>query len=132
MLETTGPEREVIDITGGVDTHADTHTVAALDGLGRLLGHATFPATVSGFHELLTGWSVMGLSSRWGWKGQAPTGPASSNICAPTASGSSRSTSLTGVRDAIWASPTRPTQSLLLEQCRQERQPGPRRPATGS
>lgn len=54
MLGTIDLEREVTDITGGVDTHADTHTVAALDGLGRLLGHATFPATATGFADLLT------------------------------------------------------------------------------
>ena len=36
MVGNTTPLRE---ITGGVDTHADTHTVAALDELGRLLGH---------------------------------------------------------------------------------------------
>lgn len=42
-----------IEVTGGVDTHADTHTVAALDGLGRLLGHETFPATCRGFAQLL-------------------------------------------------------------------------------
>jgi transposase len=53
MVETTGSVREATDITGGVDTHADTHTVAALDGLGRLLGHATFPVSVNGFDELL-------------------------------------------------------------------------------
>ncbi|QLQ11731.1 MAG: IS110 family transposase [Nocardioidaceae bacterium] len=41
-------------MTGGVDTHADTHTVAALDGLGRLLGHATFPVTPTGFDDLMT------------------------------------------------------------------------------
>jgi transposase len=42
-----------IQITGGVDTHADTHTVAACDGLGRLLGHHTFPATPAGYRQLL-------------------------------------------------------------------------------
>jgi len=52
MLETTPAQREV---TGGIDTHADTHTVAALDNLGRLLGHATFPATSVGYDDLL-GW----------------------------------------------------------------------------
>lgn len=51
MLETTGQEHE---ITGGVDTHADTHTAAALDELGRLLGHKTFPATAAGYTQLLT------------------------------------------------------------------------------
>ncbi|MGH8829095.1 MAG: IS110 family transposase [Jiangellaceae bacterium] len=54
MVGTSDPVSEVTDITGGVDTHADTHTVAALNGLGRLLGHATFPTTPAGFEELLT------------------------------------------------------------------------------
>lgn len=44
-----------VSITGGVDTHADTHTAAALDGAGRMLGHQTFPATRAGYAELL-GW----------------------------------------------------------------------------
>lgn len=50
MLDTKPVEHEV---TGGVDTHADTHTVAAVDRLGRLVGHATFPATRPGYQELL-------------------------------------------------------------------------------
>lgn len=50
MLETTTTDREV---TGGIDTHADTHTAAALDQLGRLQSHATFPATSTGYAELL-------------------------------------------------------------------------------
>ena len=32
-------------ITGGVDTHADTHVAAALDPIGGLLGVQEFPAT---------------------------------------------------------------------------------------
>lgn len=40
-------------ITGGIDTHADTHTVAALDHLGRLLGHATFPVNRAGYVDVL-------------------------------------------------------------------------------
>jgi hypothetical protein len=46
MLETAGTEYVV---TGGVDTHIDTHTAAALDGLGHLLGHERFPTTVAGY-----------------------------------------------------------------------------------
>lgn len=42
-------------ITGGVDTHADTHTAAALDHLGRVLGNRSFPATADGYQQL-TGW----------------------------------------------------------------------------
>lgn len=52
MVDIHDPAREVSDITGGVDTHADTHTVAALDGFGRLLGCATFPATAAGYSGL--------------------------------------------------------------------------------
>jgi len=42
-------------ITGGVDTHADVHVAAALDGIGGLLGVSEFPATPSGYAQLL-GW----------------------------------------------------------------------------
>lgn len=40
-------------VTGGVDTHADTHTAAAIDSAGRLLGSAAFPATGTGYAALL-------------------------------------------------------------------------------
>jgi transposase len=40
-------------ITGGVDTHADTHVAAALDPIGGLLGVREFPATVAGYGGLL-------------------------------------------------------------------------------
>jgi len=42
-------------ITGGVDTHADTHVAAALDSVGGLLGVQEFPATAAGYARLL-GW----------------------------------------------------------------------------
>jgi len=42
-------------ITGGVDTHADTHVAAALDPIGGLLGVQEFPATAAGYARLL-GW----------------------------------------------------------------------------
>ena len=42
-------------ITGGVDTHADTHVAAALDRVGGLLGVQEFPATAAGYARLL-GW----------------------------------------------------------------------------
>jgi transposase len=43
----------VVEVTGGVDTHRDSHTAAALDGQGRLLGHRQFPATAPGYAALL-------------------------------------------------------------------------------
>jgi transposase len=42
-------------VTGGVDTHADTHVAAALDPVGGLLGVEEFPATTAGYARLL-GW----------------------------------------------------------------------------
>ena len=40
-------------VTGGVDTHRDTHMAAALDHLGRLLEVAQFPASAAGYRQLL-------------------------------------------------------------------------------
>lgn len=42
-------------ITGGVDTHLDTHVAAALDANGGVLGVESFPTNAAGF-ELLTCW----------------------------------------------------------------------------
>ena len=39
-------------ITGGIDTHKDVHVAAALDGIGTLLGTASFPTTASGYRAL--------------------------------------------------------------------------------
>jgi transposase len=47
------PVGAVVEVTGGVDTHRDTHTAAAVDGQGRLLGHREFPATAAGYAALL-------------------------------------------------------------------------------
>ena len=44
-------------VVGGVDTHADVHVAAAVDGNGGLLGIESFPADRAGFEELL-GWLV--------------------------------------------------------------------------
>lgn len=44
-----------VQVTGGVDTHKDTHTAAVLDSAGRLLGTAQFPTTPTG-HVALWDW----------------------------------------------------------------------------
>ena len=44
-------------ITGGVDTHLDTHVAAAIDANGGVLGVESFPTTTAGFAELY-GWLV--------------------------------------------------------------------------
>ncbi|WP_285637447.1 IS110 family transposase, partial [Actinoallomurus iriomotensis] len=43
-----------VQVTGGVDTHKDTHTAAAIDSAGRMLGSMQFPATAAGYAALLT------------------------------------------------------------------------------
>ena len=40
-------------VTGGVDTHADSHVAAALDPVGGLLGVQEFPASPAGYTRLL-------------------------------------------------------------------------------
>src|SRR4051794_11664049 len=40
-------------VTGGVDTHKDTHTAAAVDQAGRVLGTAQFAATGAGYRALV-------------------------------------------------------------------------------
>ncbi len=52
---TTREHPAVVEVIGGVDTHADSHTAAAIDSTGRALGTASFPATVAGYERLL-GW----------------------------------------------------------------------------
>jgi transposase len=42
-------------VTGGVDTHLDTHVAAAVDHLGGVLGTQSFPTTAAGYRQLL-GW----------------------------------------------------------------------------
>ena len=43
----------VLEVVGGVDTHKDTHTAAAIETTGRLLGSAQFPADAAGYRALL-------------------------------------------------------------------------------
>ena len=49
IVESTRP------VTGGVDTHADVHVAAAIDGNGGVLGVRSFATTPAGFGEL-HGW----------------------------------------------------------------------------
>lgn len=42
----------VLQVTAGVDTHADVHVAAVLDHLGRELGHRQFATTTAGDREL--------------------------------------------------------------------------------
>ena len=47
----------IVGVTGGVDTHADNHVAAAVDHNGGLLGVESFPASETGYEDLLV-WLV--------------------------------------------------------------------------
>ena len=61
-------------VTGGVDTHKDTHTAAALDATGRALGNATFPASAAGYAQLLGWLRSFGELDRVGMEGTGSYG----------------------------------------------------------
>jgi transposase len=61
-------------ITGGVDTHADTHVAAALDPLGGVLGVREFPATAAGYAGLLGWLSGFGTVAQAGVEGTGSYG----------------------------------------------------------
>ena len=63
-------------ITGGVDTHADTHVAAALDPVGGLLGVREFPATPAGYAACWAGSAGSGRCAWSGSRGPAATEPA--------------------------------------------------------
>lgn len=48
-----GTDAEIAGVTGGIDTHKDTHTAAVLDARGRVLGNESFPATAAGYARLV-------------------------------------------------------------------------------
>ena len=45
--------QDLAEVTGGVDTHKDTHTAAAVDVTGRVLGVESFEADAAGYRALL-------------------------------------------------------------------------------
>src|SRR5215217_1895811 len=65
---------ETRQITGGVDTHLDTHVAAAVDSNGGVLGVESFPTTTAGFAEL-HGWlASQGTLDRVGVEGTVAYG----------------------------------------------------------
>jgi transposase len=66
MTTMTQPPAE---ITGGVDTHKDTHTAAAADAAGRILGSAQFPADAAGYGALLAWLRAFGTLALVGIEG---------------------------------------------------------------
>ena len=65
---------ETRPITGGVDTHLDTHVAAALDANGGVLGVESFATTTAGFVELHAWLSSFGNLDRVGVEGTGAYG----------------------------------------------------------
>ncbi|MFT3888658.1 MAG: IS110 family transposase [Arachnia sp.] len=62
------------EIIGGVDTHADTHTVAAVTSTGGQLATTTFPTTPAGYQALLAWLVGFGTVTRIGVEGTGAYG----------------------------------------------------------
>jgi transposase len=65
---------EAMEVTAGVDTHADFHVAAVIDPLGRQLGHETFPATPAGYRDLIAWTAAQGTVVRIGVEGTGAYG----------------------------------------------------------
>ena len=61
-------------VTGGVDTHGQTHHGAALDSVGRQLGDREFPTTPAGYRALLSWLQAFGHLERVGVEGTGAYG----------------------------------------------------------
>lgn len=54
-------QTDLTQVTGGVDTHKDTHAAAAVDSAGRVLGSAQFVADAAGYAALLSWLRTFGV-----------------------------------------------------------------------
>jgi len=70
----TSTASNVSQITGGVDTHRDTHHAAAIDQVGRRLADAEFPATPAGYRTLLRWLNQHGAVRQMGVEGTGAYG----------------------------------------------------------
>ena len=73
MVEMTVVEASP-EVTGGVDTHLDSHVAAALDAIGGLLGVESFPATPAGYRSLVAWMGGFGPVARVGVEGTGSYG----------------------------------------------------------
>jgi transposase len=64
----------MVRVTGGVDTHADSHVAAAIDSNGGLLGVEAFPADAAGYEGLLGWLAAFGAVARVGVEGTGSWG----------------------------------------------------------
>lgn len=68
------PEREVLRVTVGVDTHKDAHVAAARDQLGRQIGTKVVATTPAGYKELLSWARDLGVVEAFGVEGTGSYG----------------------------------------------------------
>jgi transposase len=68
----------VTSVVGGVDTHKDTHVVAALSAQGTLIGTASFPTSLAGYGQLLDWLQDFGTVTSVGIEG---TGSYGAGLC---------------------------------------------------
>lgn len=63
-----------VEVIAGVDTHADTHHAAVIDGAGRRLGDQQFPTTEAGYLALIAFIASFGMLLRVGVEGTGSYG----------------------------------------------------------
>jgi transposase len=63
-----------VQLTVGVDTHADVHVAAALDHLGRLMATQSVPTTPAGYRTLVAWAGSLGTVERFGIEGTGSYG----------------------------------------------------------
>jgi transposase len=72
--------RKARKVTGGVDTHGETHHAAVIDALGRQLADREFPTTPRGYRALLSWLAGFGQLVRVGVEGTGAYGAALSRF----------------------------------------------------
>jgi D-arabinose 1-dehydrogenase-like Zn-dependent alcohol dehydrogenase len=72
--------RKTRKVTGGVDTHGETHHAAVVDALGRQLAHCQFSTTPRGYRALLSWLGSFGQLERVGVEGTGAYGAALSRF----------------------------------------------------
>jgi hypothetical protein len=88
----TSMTRTTVGVTGGVDTHGQSHHAAVIDHLGRQLGDREFPASPVGYRALVEWLRGHGELDRVGVKGTGAYGAVLARHLREAGCSSSRST----------------------------------------
>jgi hypothetical protein len=98
-------------VTGGVDTHKDTHVAAVLNAVGVVLGTSEFPTTPAGYRRLLTWMRGFGELTVVGVEGTGAWGAGLARQLQRHPGGGRGATTEPAVPAGGTASPTPPTRS---------------------